>query len=188
MRTIVRGKNLDIPTDDRSYVERRMQRLQRILDDRSEAVVELSVEHHRSAQVSHIVDVSLVIDGRPLHGSAGASSHRAAIDEVIDKLERQAVDHRERPRLRARPDEARRILRSIADGAVDSTTKGRRIVKVKRYAIEPMFEEDAVSRMEDLGHSFFVFVDAASEHLCVLYRRADGDYGIIEPVVGDDHS
>ncbi len=186
MRTIISGKNLAIPTDDRSYVERRMKRLQRILDDRSDAIVELSVEHHRSAQSSHIVDVSLVIDGRPLHGSASASSHRAAIDEVVDKLERQAVDHRQRPRLRARPDEARRILRSIADGTADDAPKGGRIVKVKRYAIEPMFEEDAVSRMEELGHSFFVFIDAASEHLCVLYRRADGDYGLIEPVMGSD--
>lgn len=183
MRTTVKGKNLDIPDAARRYAERRMQRLQRILDDRSEAVVELSVEHHRSAETSHIVDVSLIIDGRPLRGSAHGMTYRAAVDEVVDKLERMAVDHKERPRLRSRPEAAKQILRSIADGTADPSGDEARVVKVKRLAIEPMFEEDAVSRMDELGHSFFMFVNAENEHFCVLYRRADGDYGLIEPVV-----
>ena len=59
-----------------------------------------------------------------------------------------------------------------------------RIVKVKRFDIEPMFEEDAVERMEELEHSFYVFVNAETERLAVLYRRTDGDYGLIEPEVG----
>ena len=60
------------------------------------------------------------------------------------------------------------------------------MVKVKRFAIEPMFEEDAVAQMEELGHQFFVFVSAETERVAVLYRRRDGDYGLIEPVVGGD--
>ena len=64
----------------------------------------------------------------------------------------------------------------------------RRIVKVKRFAIEPMFEEDAVARMEELGHSFFVFVNAENERVSILYRRREGDYGLIEPVVGGEYT
>ena len=61
-------------------------------------------------------------------------------------------------------------------------------MKLKRFAIEPMFEEDAVTRMEELGHDFFVFVNAENERLAVLYRRHDGDYGLIEPTVGGSYS
>ncbi len=188
MRTTVKGKNLDVRDGDRRYVEQKMRRLERILDDRSEALVELSIERHRSTADSHIVEVALVLDGVPIHGAARAGSHRAAVDEVVDKLERQAVDHKERPRLRSRPEEAKQILRSLADGTAGPDEAGRRVVKVKRFGIEPMFEEDAVSRMEELGHSFFVFVNAENEQLAVLYRRRDGDYGLIEPIVAGSYT
>ena len=61
-------------------------------------------------------------------------------------------------------------------------------MKVKRFAIEPMFEEDAVAAMEELGHQFFVFVNAESERIAILYRRNDGDYGLIEPSIGGDYT
>ena len=81
MRTIVKGKNLDVTERDRQYVEQKMRRLERLLDDRSEAIVELSVERHKSADVSRIVEVTLVIDGRTLRGVGRATTHRAAADE-----------------------------------------------------------------------------------------------------------
>ncbi len=102
-------------------------------------------------------------------------------------MERQAVDYKEKPRLRARPEEEKQILRRLADGS-EGPPRDRRIVKVKRFAIEPMFEEDAVERMEELGHRFFVFVSAETERVAILYRRDDGDYGLIEPVVGGDYT
>jgi putative sigma-54 modulation protein len=61
-------------------------------------------------------------------------------------------------------------------------------VKTKRFAIEPMFEEDAISRMEELGHRFFVYVSAETEQVAVLYERDDGDYGVIEPVIGGNYT
>ena len=116
------------------------------LDDRTDAIVELSNEQHRSAA------------RRPhRRGHAGhrrpdacaatppASSYQAALDIVVDKVERQAVDHKERPRLRARPTQEKAILRRIADGTAEPRRE-RRVVKTKRFAIEPMFEEDAIGR------------------------------------------
>jgi len=187
VRTIVKGKNIDVPDNVRAYAERKMTRLERILDDRSEALVELSVEQHRSQADSRIVEVTLVIDGKPLRTHAAAPTHRAGIDEVVDKLERRAVDHREKPRVRARPVEEKAILRTLADGTAEQGRE-RRIVKTKRFAIEPMFEEDAVARMEELGHHFFVFVSAETERVAILYRRNDGDYGIIEPIVAGGYT
>lgn len=179
MRTIVKGKNYDVFEPDREYAERKLARLERYLDDRSDAIVELSVEQHRSSSDSHIVEVTLVIDGKTLRGSAAAETHRAGIDEVLDKIERRAVAFREKPRDRARSGER------PAGPETETAEVGQgRVVKFKRFGIEPMFEEDAVARMEELGHSFFVFVNAENERIAILYRRDDGDYGLIEPAIG----
>lgn len=187
MRTIVKGKNIEVPDRVRSYAERKLHRLDRILDDRSDAIVELSNEQHRSAADAHIAEVTLVVNGRTLRSHAAGSSYQAALDTVIDKVERQAVDYKEKPRLRARPDEEKEILRQIADGTAEPSAE-RRVVKTKRFAIEPMFEEDAIATMEELGHAFFVFVDAETERMAVLYRRRDGDFGLIQPIVAGEYT
>jgi putative sigma-54 modulation protein len=187
VRTIVKGKNIEVPDRVRTYAERKLGRLERILDDRSDAIVELSNEQHRSASDAHIAEVTLVIDGQTLRSHAAGSSYQAALDEVVDKVERQAVDHKEKPRVRARPDEEKAILRKIADGTSE-VGRERRIVKTKRFAIEPMFEEDALAAMDELGHAFFVFVNAENERIAILYRRQGGDYGLIEPIVAGEYT
>ena len=217
MRTIVKGKNYEVPERVRRYAERKLRRLERLLDDRSDAVVELSVERHHSITDSHVVDVTLTIDGRPVRGRAAAPTHVEGIDEVVDKLERQTVDLREKPRTRARPggvsaagplpgaeagsesgasgNGRRRTKPASPQGprsssrAADEPEEGASpIVKVKRFAIEPMFEEDALARIQELGHAFFVFVNAENERIAILYRRRAGDFGLIEPVIGGDYT
>jgi putative sigma-54 modulation protein len=195
MRTIVKGKNYEVPERIRDYAERKLGRLERLLDDRSDATVELSVEQHRSAQDSHMVDVTLVLNGQTLRSSATASTHQAGIDQVVDRIERQAVTHRETSRVRKSPDTVRRSGGNGGDrdqraGRARDDADGERaqVTKVKRFAIEPMFEEDAVARMEELGHSFFVFVNAEDERVAILYRRREGDYGLIEPVLGGGYT
>ena len=190
MRTIVKGKNYEVPERVRAYAERKLGRLERLLDDRSDATVELSVEQHRSAQDSHIVDVTLVIDGQTLRSSSAGPTHQAGIDAVVDKIERRAVDHRETSRVRKSEETVRGGGRSAAEaaGRREAEDHRGRIVKTKRFNIEPMFEEDAVARMEELGHSFFVFVNAENERVAILYRRREGDYGLIEPVVGGGYT
>jgi putative sigma-54 modulation protein len=191
MRTIVKGKNYDVPERVRAYAERKLGRLERLLDDRSDATVELSVEQHRSAADSHIVDVTLVIDGQALRSSSAGPTHKAGIDAVVDKIERRAVDFRETSRVRKSVETVRGGGRGdVASraGLADADDRASRITKVKRFDIEPMFEEDAVARMEELGHAFFVFVNAENERVAILYRRGAGGYGLIEPVVGGDYT
>ena len=188
MRTIVKGKNYEVPDRVREYAQRKLRRLERLLDDESDATVELSVEQHRSVQDSHMVDVTVVIHGQTLRSSAAAATHQAGIDAVIDKVERRAVTFRETSRVR-RSSETVRGAGAEEPEAGDSAEDGAgRIVKVKRFAIEPMFEEDAVARMEELGHAFFVFVNAENERVSILYRRREGDYGLIEPVVAGGYT
>lgn len=187
MRTIVKGKNIEIPERVREYADRKLGRLERLLDERTDAVVEFSNEMHRSAADAHIAEVTIVIDGHVMRSHAVGISYQAALDAVIDKVERQAVDHKSKPRVRSRPEQEKDLLRKIADGTAEPSRE-RRIVKTKRFAIEPMFEEDALATMEELGHQFFVFVDAETERIAILYRRDDGDYGLIEPMVGGDYT
>jgi putative sigma-54 modulation protein len=190
MRTIVKGKNYEVPERIRDYAERKLGRLERLLDDRTDATVELSVEQHRSIQDSHIVDVTLVIDGQTLRSSAAAPTHKAGIDTVLDKIERRAVNFRETTRVRKSPETVRGggLTAAAGAGRQEAEDPRGRIVKVKRFNIEPMFEEDAVARMEELGHSFFVFVNAENERIEILYRRSEGDYGLIEPVLGGNYT
>ena len=182
MRTVIRGKNVEITDRVRGYAERKLDRIERLLDDRSEAVLELSLEQHRSADDSHIAELSLLINGQTLRTHAAGATHQAAIDTVAGKAERRAVDHKERP-LAARDADVRRVPARPGDG-IHEPAPERRIVRTKRFDIEPMFEEDAVAAMEDLGHAFYIFVNAEDERINVLYRRVDGNYGLIEPVLG----
>jgi putative sigma-54 modulation protein len=193
VRTIVKGKNIDVPENVRLYAERKMHRLERFLDDRTDAIVELSSEQHRSSDDSQIAEVTLIVDGQPLRGHAAGPTHQASLDAVIDRIERQAVDAREKPRGKVRLEEARaRRAEDELGGAMsgddlagdDKPEVRKSVVKTKRFAIEPMFEEDAMERMEELGHHFFIFVNAESEKVCVLYKRCAGDYGLIEPMIG----
>jgi putative sigma-54 modulation protein len=188
LRTIVKGKNYDVPDRVREYAQRKLRRLERLLDDQSEATVELSVEQHRSVQDSHMVDVTLVIHGQTLRSSAAAATHQAGIDAVLDKVERRAVSFRETSRVRKSSQTVRGAGSTADTGSGGAEDGAGRIVKVKRFAIEPMFEEDAVARMEELGHEFFVFVNAENERVSILYRRREGDYGLIEPVVGGGYT
>ncbi len=197
MRTTIRGKNLTVSDKDRAYIERKLQRLERMLDDRSEAEVELRLEGNRKVDDSHIVDVAVNAAGQHLRGVGTASSFRVAADEVIDKIERRVVEARQRPRDRRRAEQARFAEQTLPTEPLtgpaepvptEEPDEESRVVKVKRWAIEPMFEEDAITRMEELGHTFFIFVNAESEKVAVLYQRKDGRYGLIEPEVGGGYS
>ena len=197
MRTTIRGKNLTVSDKDRAYIERKLQRLERMLDDRSDAEVELRLEGNRKVDDSHIVDVAVHAAGQHLRGVGTASSFKVAADDVIDKIERRVVEARQRPRDKRRSQQARYQEGTmpleplepleVTEEAEASDTESQ-VVKLKRFAIEPMFEEDAITRMEELGHAFFIFVNAENERVAVLYRRADGRFGLIEPVIGGGYS
>ena len=190
MRTVVKGKNVDVPESVREYAERKMRRLERLLDESTDAVVELSTEQHHSTADSQIAEATLTVDGQVLRSHASGPTFQASLDIAIDRIERQAVNTREKPRGKVRPEQARAraVAREEPESLADADRPAPRIVKTKRFAIEPMFEEDALQRMEELGHHFFIFVNAESEKVCVLYKRSGGDFGLIEPVIGGEYT
>ena len=184
MKTIVKVRNLDAVDDRlRAYIERKIGRLDRIAHPQAEAIVEIRAHESRSADAANVADVTLLLNGQVLHSVASAATPRAAFDMVLDKLERQVVRHNEKPRVREKSPAEVQVIDQVARGAIEPDRAAPAVVKVKRFDMEPMFEEDALARMEELGHSFFVFLNAESGGVCVLYRRTDGNFGLIEPVV-----
>lgn len=109
----------------------------------------------------------------------------AALDNLVDRLERQVVRARERPRsVRDRAEELQSRGTTIEESMPPAEAPARpEVVEIKRYDMTPMFEEDAIVRMDELGHAFFVFLNAETDRIGVVYRRGDGGYGMIDPVV-----
>ena len=131
-----------------------------------------------------MAEVTLRNNGEVVRSTASGATPIAALDVVIDKLERQVVRTKERPgSVRKRhSDEIESVLTREATGTVETDESRPQVVKIKRFGMAPMFEEDAITEMEELGHAFFVFLDAETEQVAVLYRRTDGNYGVIQPV------
>ncbi len=187
MKTSVKARNLELTDRLRATIERKLHRLERISRPESEATVELFANASRAAGASHVAEVTLITGGDIVRSISSGSTTIAALDTVLDKLERQVVRAKTKPRsVRERvADEAAEVLAREALGTVDSTPSQNgtpQVTRVKRFDMEPMFEEDAITRMEDLGHAFFLFLNAENERLCVVYRRSNGTYGVIEPV------
>ena len=187
MKTSVKARNLELSDRLRATIERKLQRLDRISRPEAEATVELIAHASHSADASHVAEVTLVSGADVVRSVSSGKTPVAALDTVLDKLERQVVRAKTRPRRvreRAAP-EADFVLAREGMGTVgptDGTSRSPRVSRIKRFDMEPMFEEDAITRMEELGHAFFLFLNAEGENLCVLYRRGDGSYGVIEPV------
>jgi putative sigma-54 modulation protein len=188
MKTSVKARNLDLSDGLRATIERKLRRLDRIAHPDAEASVELIAHASRASESSHVAEVTLLNDGLLLRSVSSGPTAVAAIDTVLDKLERRVVRSKERPRsvrerVAGEPDEvaAREATGTLAPAA--DGDGGAAISRIKRFDMMPMFEEDAIARMEELGHAFFFFLNAESAELCVLYRRGNGSYGLIEPVV-----
>lgn len=188
MKTNLTARNLDLTDRLRSQVERKLGRLDRIAHPEAEVEVELKANASHANDSAQVAQVLLHNNGQVLRSSASGATPIAALDIVVDKLERQLVRTKERPGSvrKRRAEETVTVLEREAVKTVEDETpadSGPSVVKMKRFDMLPMFEEDAIAQMEELGHAFFVFLSAETDEIAVLYRRDDGNYGLIEPVV-----
>ena len=192
MKTNLTARNLELTQTLRTEIERKLTRLDRIAHDDAEANVELIANASHASESAHVAEVTLVTSGHVLRSSASGPTPIAAIDTVLDRLERQAVRAKERPRsVRDRhSDEVATLMEAEAVKTIapDEQEPRPSVVKLKRFDMQPMFEEDAIAQMEELGHDFFVFLNAETDAVAILYRRRDRSYGLIEPVIGDGRS
>ncbi len=176
MKLIVSGKNLEVSEGLKEYVEKKIGRLDRYLPSLTEARVEFVLEKTKSAAQREVVQVTLRTNGTLLRGEERSSDFGSAVDIVMEKLERQIERYKGKHyRGRGQAERATEIE------AEPDEMERPRVVRMKRFRTKPMTEEDAIEQMELLGHNFFVFTHRERGTINVLYRRNDGNYGLIEP-------
>jgi putative sigma-54 modulation protein len=187
MQLSITGKNLEITDWLREYVEKKIGRLDRHMPAITEARVELSVENARAAKDRQVAQVTLYTKHSILRAEEASSDMFASIDTVLDKIQRQ-ID-----RFKGRKWSKRAVGEEAPEGAAAAAAEeaaaeeegeeSSRISRIKRFQMEPMDEEEAVDRLEMLGHEFYVFFNVNQGQINVVYRRRGGDYGVIQPEV-----
>jgi len=175
MRINVRGRNIDITPALQEYVEKRLNRMEKYFNSPIDAQVTLSV-----IKENHIVEVTISMDGLLLRGEEATLDMYASIDLVVDKLERQMRKYKTRINRKLRQKGIKELNEKFFPLPEEEEAEPV-VVKTKRFVIKPMPLEEAILQMNLLGHDFFVFHSAETDEVNVLYRRKDGNYGLIEP-------
>jgi putative sigma-54 modulation protein len=180
MRLHVKGKNVEVSDAIHDYAERKLGKLAPQLADPTHVELELAVEKNPSISDNHVAEATIWTKGPVLRAREASGDMKASIDLLVDKLERQVKRYRQKRRHEHERHHER------ANGAVPAaasipSTEGTMIVKTKQFVLNGMSPEEAVEQLELIGHDFFVFRNDESGEINVVYRRRDGDYGVIEP-------
>jgi len=193
MELTVKSRNGRVTERQREHIEEKLGKLERYIKQLTSATIEISSQQTRDAGELHRVQVTLVGEhGVIVRAEEHASDLYVAIDEVQASLQRQITRYKEKHwrRGKLRRQGAQFVDSSASEPAVSEPTEPaqesveRQITRIKEFRLRPMFTDDAVEQMELLGHSFFVFQDAETARISVLYRRRDGNYGLIVPDAG----
>ena len=182
MQLIITGKNMEVSEPLKEYVEKKIGKLTRYLPTIDEVHVELSVEKVKSNLQRQVVQVTMRSNGTILRAEERSADMLAAVDSVRDKLQRQMERFKERPvrkRKRARAEAA--ASPAVEPPAPLEEEVFPRIVRTKRFSVTSMTEEEAIEQMELLGHDFFIFYNPTTASMNVVYRRRDGNYGVLQP-------
>jgi putative sigma-54 modulation protein len=179
MQFQVKGRNLEVSEAIRSYAEQKLAKLDRQLND-PRVELELAVERNPSIAANHVAEATIWTRGPVLRAREASSDMRASIDQLVEKLERQVKRYRTQGKARRRraarangpAEEAMPVVLDEAEPL---------IVKTKQFTVKPMTPEEAVLQLELIGHDFFVFRNADTGEVNVVYRRRDDNYGLIEP-------
>ena len=181
MKLQVTGKNLDVTDPIVDYAERKLTKLTKHLAESTRVELELAVERNPSIADSQVAEATVWTKGPVLRARECSTDMYASIDLVADKLERQVKRYRNRRSRKGAQHIATHVAPSHGEPTALPDEEEAVIVKSKRFNMKPMPPEEAMLQMELIGHDFFVFVNADSEDVCVIYKRRDGNYGLIEP-------
>jgi putative sigma-54 modulation protein len=181
MKLQVTGKNLDVTQPIVDYAERKLTKLAKHLSDSSRVELELAVERNPSISQSQVAEATIWTKGPVLRARESSTDMYASIDLVADKLERQVKRYRNKRTRKGAQHIASHVAPPPAEAAALPDEEDAVIVKSKQFNMKPMPPEEAMLQLELIGHDFFVFVNADSEAVNVIYKRRDGNYGLIEP-------
>ena len=179
MNLQVKGRNLEVSDQIREYAEEKLSKLDRLVKDPTRIELELAVEKNPSISNNQVAEATVWTKGPVLRARESSSDMKASIDLLVDKLERQA--RRYRDKRRRGPGHHNNHDHGPEGIPVVPPDETPLLVKTKQFAVKPMTPEEAVLQLELIGHDFFVFQNADTNDVNVVYRRRDGNYGLIEP-------
>jgi ribosome hibernation promoting factor len=181
VRLQVKGKNVEVTPALKGYAQEKLGKLDRHLNDTARLELELAVEKNPSIAENQVAEATVWTKGPILRATERSSDMKASIDQLVDKLERQASRYKDKRRRSASRGNHDHV---VEERPAASEEAGPVIVKVKQFPVKPMDPEEAVLQLELIGHDFFVFQNAETNEVNVVYRRRDGNYGLIEPQLG----
>lgn len=176
MHISISGKGIEVSEYLRELIDKKVGKLERYFPKDTEVQVTMAVERNR-----HIVEVTIPYENVIIRGEEVTGDMYASIDNVLDKLEKQIIKHRTKLEKNLKTGAFKHDAPLFGGTYDEFDEEESRIVRVKRFALKPMTEEEAILQLSLLDHSFYVFLNADTNDINVLYKRRDGNYGLIEP-------
>ena len=187
MDIIVKAKNCDVPARLKEDVLAKVEHATRFFDKLTGVVVVFSEEHNPRIADSAVVEVTARSKGHHIRAEGAAADHRNAVDVAVARFERQLARYKNRQVARAKGHDRSTVPVGVGDSGplapdADDSLRTPQVVRTKRFTLRPMHPEEAALQLELLGHEFFLFTNAGTGACSVVYRRRDGDMGLIEGV------
>jgi len=178
MEILIQAKKSAADPRIKAYAQAKLEKLTRHFDHILEARMELGTDRNKSLEDVKVAELTVHVTGRTgniLKAVQSAEHMNEAVDLVIDKMDRQIRQHKEKLKdhRRARP-------ATTTQGSAAAAVRPNGVAKIKRFKMKPISEEQARDQMQELGHAFFLFLNEDSQELNLLYRRNDGTLGLVE--------
>lgn len=178
MRYTFKAKNTTVTEALKEKITTKLDKLEKLFPDNTEIVVTLSV-----VKLSQKIEVTVYLPKRVLRAEVSSEDMYTAIDDVVDKLQKQMLKYKNRLRDKSRKDASfsEELKAFSTEQDADDSEDTIIINKTKKFEIKPMDVEEAVMEMELIAHNFFVFRNSSTNDINVVYKRKDGSYGLIDP-------
>ena len=173
MKISIRGDKIKVTDSMKEYIEEKLSKLDKYLKDSDNVTATVVV---KVKNINQILEITIPLKSIILRSEESQDDFYKAVDKTIDKLERQI--RKNKTRLSRHTKVSKEIL--FEDTATNDLEDNNKIIKHKKVEVKPMNEEEAVLQMELLGHEFYMYLDSDKDKYCVVYKRKDGGYGVLE--------
>lgn len=177
----IRGENIEVTPAIREYVETKIEKIDRYFNEELNSTANVNLKVYNDKQTK--VEVTIPMKNLTLRAEERHTDMYAAIDLIVDKLERQIRKHKTKVNRKFREREGVGTYFATTEAAStepEVSEEEYAIVRTKTFDLKPMDQEEAILQMDMLGHNFFIFTDAESNGTNIVYKRKDGKYGLIE--------
>jgi putative sigma-54 modulation protein len=185
MQIVISGKNFHLTESLKEHTEKKLSNLKKYFDHILETDVVFHVAEGKDKETKNWVEVTIWANGTTLHAEEHARDLYAAVDMVVDKLERQIKKYKEKLKAKNRrkiaSSKEKAIVHTIVDFEENENSDEPKIVRTRKHALKPLFVEEAALQLKEFGQNFLVFTNAETERVNVIYRRKDGSFGLIDP-------